>query len=233
MAKKGEYKNIVGNRYGRLTVIEYAGTRKECSLWLCRCDCGNTKIVPIRNLTGKVTRSCGCLQKEVQPIANKKTGHSQSRLYGTYQNIKDRCYNPHNVSYRYYGARGITVCNEWLGENGFENFSKWALLNGYKECEAKIKKNALSIDRIDVNGNYEPSNCRWVTADIQASNKRNTRHIKINGEIGSISEMSRRYGINYGTLLGYANGVKPHIHTDLNIEVVNETELQTSLCNET
>lgn len=231
MARKGEYKNIVGNRYGRLTVIEYAGTRKECSLWLCRCDCGNTKIVPIRNLTGKVTRSCGCLQKEVQPIANKKTGLSQSRLYGTYQNIKDRCYNPKHISYKYYGGRGIKVCEEWLGEQGFEHFYEWSVAHGYMERENGLKRNALSIDRINVNGNYEPSNCRWVTLDVQANNKRNTRHIKINGVVDTVSNMSKRYGIYYGTLLGYANGVKPTKYADMDIEVVDETKLQKDFCN--
>lgn len=225
MPRKGGYKNIVGNRYGRLTVIEHAGTKKECSLWLCQCDCGNTKIVSIRNLTSGNTRSCGCLQKEVQPIANLKTGLSASKLYRVHQNIKERCYNPHNISYKYYGARGISICDEWLGENGFENFYKWAMTNGYKEREVGLKKNALSIDRIDVDGNYEPSNCRWVTIDVQSTNKRNTRHIKINGVVDTVSNMAKKYGINHGTLLGYANGVKPTKYAYLDIEVVNETEL--------
>ena len=106
--------------------------------------------------------------------------------------MKSRCYNSNDSDYSDYGGRGITICPEWLGEHGFENFTKWSMENGY------VKN--LSIDRINVNGNYEPSNCRWATNEEQARNKRNTVKIVLNGEEKDLKQISDEYGVNYRTL---------------------------------
>ena len=114
-----------------------------------------------------------------------KHGYSRTKLYKTYQRIKNRCYRKNFPHYNLYGGRGIKMCDEWL--NDFVRFKDWALNNGYEE--------GLSIDRIDVNGNYEPSNCRWITMFEQASNKRNNIYYTINGMTKTQAEWCRYYNI--------------------------------------
>ena len=167
---RNNIKDLIGRRFERLIVVERGktvnfngGTRVY---WKCECDCGNKKEVRGSHLTSNKIRSCGCLEKEnLNEIAFKEThGLSGERLYTTWKNMISRCANPKHVGYKNYGGRGIAVCDEW--ENSLESFYGWALSSGYEEH--------LTIDRIDVNGNYEPSNCRWATWKEQASNKRNT-----------------------------------------------------------
>ena len=123
----------------------------------------------------------------------------KGRLYHLWINMKQRCYNPKNQNYRNYGGRGIIVCSDWLGWGvGYKNFEKWAYNNGYK--------NNLTIDRIDVNGNYEPSNCRWIEKKEQNLNKRNTYYVDFNGTKITLKELSDKLGINYFTL---HNRLKP------------------------
>lgn len=182
--------NLIGKKFGYLTIIEDAGkTKKSERLWLCRCDCGNTKITRETRLKAGSCKSCGCYQKKKVAEANLKHGGSKSKLYRVWASMIQRCDNPKATVYKYYGAIGISVCDEW---HDFSNFRRWSCENGYDEN--------LTIDRIDVNGNYEPSNCRWVGFDVQSNNKRNSHYVTINGETKTISEWCQIYGINDSTV---------------------------------
>lgn len=166
--EKRDYSNEIGKKYGRLTIIEIQRVKGGKALAICECDCGNTKTTQYTNLLNNRTKSCGCYSDECRKNkVNKHYKHNMSkdRLYHIWGSMKGRCYNSKMRNYKNYGGRGITVCDEW--RNDFLKFKEWALKNGYNEC--------LSIDRIDVNGNYEPSNCRWVTWKVQNWNKRTNK----------------------------------------------------------
>lgn len=189
MTKPIDISNV---RFGKLVTIKQVGNDAHGSkLWLCECDCGNTTIVNASDLRRGNTKSCGCLSKDNLVKRNLKHGLKYSRLYYIHQGMKQRCLNPNNKSYKDYGAKGITVCSDWLD---FENFHRWAMANGYSD--------KLTIDRIDCCGNYEPGNCRWVTAFRQASNKKNNHYIEWMGEKHTLAEWSRITGIE-SSLLRY------------------------------
>lgn len=177
-----------GQKFGRLTVLSYSGRDKRNTvMWLCKCDCGN--LVKVRGYElGKRTNSCGCLKREVFCSGKSaiKHGMSETRLYRIWASMKTRCYIKNRDSYKYYGGRGIGVCEEWL--NDFMAFRDWAVANGYSDV--------LTLDRINANGNYEPCNCRWVSMKVQNNNKRNNRYIEYNGETHTASEWSAIIGAN-------------------------------------
>ena len=214
MPKKGSYIDLKNQRFGRLFVLEFGGVRgRRKTYWKCVCDCGNIVNVDTAHLRSGHTKSCGCYKDELVSNLNKKTGLSNSKLGFSYRNMKNRCFWEKSPMYKNYGERGITVCEEWLDkESGFENFVDWALKNGYSE--------GLTLDRIDVNGNYCPQNCRWVDKYVQANNKRKNYFLKINGEIDTVGNWARRLNISYWNLLHYSKGGKNMKYPDLEIEAV-------------
>ena len=189
--------NLIGRRFGRLVVLDRGKNSRNGSVkWVCKCDCGAIKEIHRSALKTGATISCGCWQKDNPSYFKHRL--SKTRVYGIWCGMKDRCYNPNTPCYERYGGRGITICDEWV--NSPEAFIKWAYENGYGDD--------LSIDRIDVNGNYEPSNCRWATVETQANNKRNTIRLAYNGETHTISEWSKITGLPRELIYGrvHTNG---------------------------
>lgn len=191
--------DLTGERFGRLLVQEIAYKKGWEIYWKCKCDCGKTTNVLSAKLRNGKTKSCGCLRKEMLVKRNEKHGLRHKRIYNIYCTMKARCYSQHNSNYHNYGARGIIVCDEWMGEHGAENFIKWAYENGYDE---NAKFGECTLDRIDVNGNYEPSNCRWISVKEQANNTRLTIFLTYKGETKSASEWSEITGISKNTING-------------------------------
>lgn len=166
--------DLTGCRFGRLVVTGRAedGKAKEIR-YHCVCDCGGETISYRSSLLGGKARSCGCITRETQAIRMSKERRKYDlptrgdRLYKVWKGMRERCYYKNHDSYKYYGARGIAVCDEW--RNNYAAFEKWALSNGYNR---NAKQGECTLDRIDVNGDYCPENCRWVSMSVQNKNKR-------------------------------------------------------------
>lgn len=178
-------RDISNQRFGRLVAVEIHHTNNHKRFWVCRCDCGTLAVIRQDQLTQGKTKSCGCFLKEsqnknlaIRQVKKPETNNAQDlnghrpywnpvkhqypRLYRIWSSMKSRCYYAKNKCFRSYGGRGIRICDVWL--RSFNTFAEWALDHGYEDH--------LSIDRIDVNGNYCPENCRWITMTEQQKNKR-------------------------------------------------------------
>ena len=186
-------RDLTGQKFGKLTVLSYSHSDKNhFAYYLCKCECGNTKIVRASNLISGDTKTCGCYNKTTKENGGRLVhGLSDTRLYKIWSHLISRCYNPKDRAYKNYGGRGISVCPEW--KNDISNFYNWVLENGYKDN--------LTIDRINNNGNYEPSNCRFVDDKIQSNNRRNNHPITINNETHNLTEWSRIYNIAHSTVV--------------------------------
>ena len=181
-------KDITDMRFGKL-VAKYPTQHitsggNKLRYWFCECDCGNHTVVSTHDLLSGHTKSCS---KCIHNVSNKVI---HKRIYDAWRMLIARCENPKAHAYKNYGGRGIKVCEEW---HDFETFLQWALSNGYE--------NHLSIDRKNVNGNYEPSNCRWITDKEQNNNRRNNHHIEYKGVVHTLSEWAEIVDIPYATLV--------------------------------
>lgn len=192
MTTKEIYPGIIRGRWTVLSIApKQAGKRRK---WICRCQCGTERPVETSRLISGESKSCGCYKSEKLTIANTKHGHAcrkkrgtQSRIYMIWQTMIKRCHSPTDKGYAGYGARGISVCESW--RNSFDCFL----------ADMGEPLPGLSIERDDVNGNYEPSNCRWATSVEQSNNARSNLMLDTPDGVMTVSEFSRRHGFHYGT----------------------------------
>ena len=180
--------DLKGKTFTRLTVIEKADNIGKKTAWLCKCSCGNSIVVMGTSLVSGNTKSCGCLHKEQLVDRNYKHGERHTKLYKVWLSMKERALNPkYKATHKAYS--NVRLCEEW---KDYEAFSKWAKSNGYKE--------GLSIDRINVYGNYEPSNCRWADRVTQQNNTTRNRFIHYKGDTKTLAQWAKILRINYHSL---------------------------------
>lgn len=178
------YEDLTGRKFDRLTVVEFSGKTKQRKIqWKCLCECGNETIVTADRLRSGGTKSCGCLRKE--KFHHTTHGKRNTRIYRIWRNMLNRCGCKSHTEYHRYGERGITVCDEW---KDFVIFYNWAMSHGYRDD--------LSIDRIDVNGNYCPENCHWATTKEQTRNTRRNRILEYKGKSQCVADWEAETGIH-------------------------------------
>ena len=187
--------SLEGKRYGRLSVLRFECIRGKKRIWRCLCDCGRLSFAQTSDLTCGKHRSCGCLQIDTVTIhgatkCSKKHAPSTTPEYRSWNLMNQRCSNPSNPLWKLYGGRGIIVCDRW--RNSFASFLS----------DMGVKpKTVLTLDRIDTNGHYEPSNCRWVTHIRQQYNKRTNLQLCVNGFTGNLSEVADHFQVDFDSLL--------------------------------
>lgn len=187
--------DLTGQTFSRWTVISEEGRNKDGDIkWLCKCECGTSRSVSSKGLRKGTSKSCGCLKQELTIKHGHASNGKETRLYRIWHGMKDRCLNPNSKDYQNYGGRGITIHPTWLDYN---NFLNWSLNNGYR--------NDLQIDREDVNGNYSPNNCRFVTSKVNANNRRSNTLITINNQTKTLAEWSDISGVSSATIKARIN----------------------------
>lgn len=191
---RGQFVDLTGKRFGRLTVLyradDYISPKGvKVVRYHCRCDCGNESDVQAGGLRNGTTQSCGCIQRDLMKsgVNSRKHGMKKTRIYRIWENIHDRCYRERNPRFPQYGGRGIKMCQEWQGKNGFVTFYEWAINNGYND--------KLSIDRINNDKGYYPDNCRWADNKTQANNKSTSKIIEVDGTSKTVAEWIADLGL--------------------------------------
>ena len=189
----GRVKNCVGNRFGRLVVLEEYRGSKGHIVRLCRCDCGVIKEVALRNLSNGTTKSCGCYSKENVSKRNRVHGLGKTRAYTLWSNMVFRCTKENRADYKHYGGRGITVCDRWL--SSFEVFF----------ADVGHPPEGMTFDRIDVSKGYCPENCRWATRKEQTRNRRMTKKLEVLGVLKTVAEWAEETGVPYSSIISRIN----------------------------
>lgn len=178
--------DLTGSKFNRLSVVSRNYERRRVS-WNCVCECGNHRVVASCDLKNGHTKSCGCLSRENTSTRSKTHGATGTPTYITLFHMLERCRNPKVKDYKRYGGRGISVCQRW---NSFECFLQ----------DMGEKPDGLTLDRIDVNGNYEPGNCRWATQEQQQNNRRNNAYVELNGQRMTITKAGRALGKHHSSI---------------------------------
>lgn len=185
--------DLTGKKFNRLTVDSFAGYGKRGKEWLCWCDCGDPCIIEGTSLKNGHTKSCGCLVgdriREIRLTHGDASG-TPTKLYMVWAAMRQRCGNPNNPAYKYYGGRGIEVWEEWTD---YSIFKEWAMENGYQE--------GLMLDRIDNDKGYQPDNCRWATQEEQSNNRSDNIFVDIEGEEMTLAQAANKYGLKYTTVV--------------------------------
>lgn len=176
--------DITGKKFNHLEVIKLDHEKNGVRYWLCKCDCGNNKVINGDKIKRGEVKACGCLRGK-----KTKYNYQNKKLYKKWQHMMSRCYNENDISYKNYGGRGIKVCNKW---KNYDEFAKWSLTHGYSEN--------LEIDRINVNGSYSPRNCRYITNLENKRNRRITLKYNYNGQLLTLKEIADINNIQYKTL---------------------------------
>lgn len=186
--------DFIGKTFGRLVVVSYAGKHGPAHFWLCRCSCGTEKAINVQSLRRGATLSCGCLGKEIRLVRHRTHGLTKTYFYSVWQSMRKRCYNPKAAHFADYGGRGITVCDRWQNS-----------VSAFAEDMGPRPSAKHSLDRIDNDGNYEPSNCRWATYSQQRKNARDTTRYIFDGRAQCLTDWANELDISFGTLWNRLN----------------------------
>lgn len=212
--------NLKNQTFNKLTVIDFAYIKNNHSCWLCKCECGNEKIIRGHNIHKGEIKSCGCIKSELMRKKMTKHNMATTRFYGIWHQMKSRCNNKNVKEYKYYGGRGITVCKQW---KIFINFRD-DMYKNYKEHLKQYGKVNTTIERINNNGNYEPNNCKWATRKEQTNNRRTNHLLIYKGQTLTVSQWARKLNIQITTLFS-------RIQNNRNIdEILNTTIKKNQYC---
>jgi len=188
MGKRTNPSDYIGKKFNRLLIIDIIKGLKKRTSAICKCDCGNTKEIVLSSVTLGLTKSCGCYHNEQTGNVARTHGQSKTQIYKVWHAMIERCNDKNNHAYHKYGGRGISVCESWMH---FENFIADMGQRPFKGAQ---------IDRIDTYGNYEPTNCRWVTSQQNNRNRRDSLYVEFEGKQILLKELAEQYRVEYKTL---------------------------------